>query len=131
MSSTGDHAVGDDLLSRVDVVEQCLERAHALGDARCEPVPLLAVEDPGDGVQGERALDAPDVERDTLGQVGASQRVRSRAQLVGRELPHRRVHVPIGLTDVVVGLDHLVPRDPRRVAVEDVFGHGSDRNPEV
>jgi len=122
-------AVGHHPLARVDVLEERLEGADPLRDAGGKVVPLGAVEHAGDGVQREGALDAADVERHPLGQVRTGQGIGPGAQLARGELPHRVVDVLVGAPDRAVDVEHLVPRLPQRVPLEDVGGHGAERNP--
>ena len=68
-------AVGDGTLVAVHVVEERLERAHTLLDAGFRLLPLGALDDARNHVEGERTLLAGEVERDALSEVRVSERI--------------------------------------------------------
>ncbi len=89
------HAVADAVLVPVRVVEECLERAHALLDARLDARPLVVLDDARHGIQRERPLLAREVERHTLREVRARERIGAAAQLFLRHLRERLVELAI------------------------------------
>ncbi len=117
----GDHAarydaVVEDPAGVVHVVEEALERLHALLDAGLDPRPLVHLDHAGQDVERERPLLAADVEGDALVEVAVLERVDPAVDLGRRHLLQRAAQPGVRRAQVVA-VEHLVVRLTHGVAV--------------
>ena len=104
--------------------------AHPLSDAPLDDLPVGGVDHPRHDVERERPLLTADVEGDALVEVGAGQGVGSGLQLPRRCRGQHRMDVDQCRAHAALGVEHLVPGRPLRVAVEEVR-HGGNLNPRM
>ena len=125
----GDEPVTHDASCAVNVVQEELEGADALGHARRHLGPFGTGEDPGHDVEGERPLLAVEVEGHALVHEGPGQPGTAGRDVLGPHLGQRGGDGRIGLPGRAVQGHHLVegglgqPTGGRAVAVKEV-SHG-------
>ena len=103
-----DHAVAQDLLIPVDVVEVALEGIDALGDAPLQPVPFGGRDHPRHQVQRERPLLTGQRKRDALVDERPGQRLGAGLEI--RRVRRRELGVDalVRAADIALGIEHLV-----------------------
>ncbi len=112
----GQDAVAHAVLVAVGVVEEGLERAHALLDAGLDARPLVVRDDPGHGIQREGSFLAREVEGHALREVRTRERFGAPAQFFLRHLCERLVQLPVrlarggGFSGTRRNAEHLVER---------------------
>ena len=102
------HAVAQDLLVAVDVVEETLQRAHPLGDAGLQSGPLGRRDHPGNQVQREGALLAGQRESDALVDECPPERLGAGAEFIGAGGRELGVDAPVGRPHPALRVEHLV-----------------------
>src|SRR5690606_1437629 len=104
----GDHPVGDGAAVAVEVVEEGLQGADALGDAGGDPGPFVGVDHPRDRVDREGSLLPRVVEGDALVEIAAGEGLGAGAELLRSQPGQRVMQRPIGGAHGAVGGEHLV-----------------------
>ena len=103
-----DDAVGHHGHLVVDVIEEGLKGADALGHAAFQHAPLVGRDHPGDDVQGEGPLLAREVERHAAVQEGPGHGIGAGADVSQREFTQGPGNLPVGLPGLLAGGKHLV-----------------------
>ena len=108
------HSVAHAVLATIGVVEEGLECTHALLHTGLDPRPLVERDHAGNGIQGEGSLLAGEVERHTLCEVRARERLGATAQLLLGHLRERLIQLAVrlaglgGLAGMRRAAEHLV-----------------------
>jgi hypothetical protein len=124
-----DPSLREDALVVVDVVEEEVERGHALPQPALDVPPLLVRDDAGHEVEGEHALDplilGVDRERDALVEERGVRSAPSLVEGLGGHLAEHLVEGAVVRPHLVLGGEHLVEEAVEMVgAVEDgACGH--------
>ena len=103
-----DHAVAQDLLLAVDVVEVHLQRLDALRDAALQARPLGRRDDPRHQIERERPLLTRQRERDALVDERAPERLGAGREFGGVRRREFGEDALVGSADVALRVEHLV-----------------------
>ena len=107
----GDDAVVDDPALAVDVAQERLQRADALGEPRGEPGPVVGGDDPGQQVEREQPLGlVVDPERDAARALLGVQRLLRGLHAVDAHPGERAEHPAVLRQDVALLAHRLVER---------------------
>ena len=107
-----EHVVAQDALFAVDVVEEHLERLHALLDAALETRPLGSGDDPGNQIEREGPLLTGQRERHALVDERPAEGVGSGGEVGSVRGRERLEDALVGRADGAVAVEHLVERQP-------------------